>query len=247
MRTNIQIYGENKMKRLWSAKMPSGFTLIELLVVVAVIAVLIAILLPALSNARQMARQIACAANMKTFGLAEAMYTEDNHGAIPPGQTQIWSYWDYHLMGGNGTARYLLDVNMFRCPADTTPACPVQESRYTLAKRSYSANAWMHGDFNAFNNGTPCWPPKRLSDIERPSTTMSIVDSWNRYNTCFYSSLVTVFIPRHFDENGHQNFSQVNELYFDGRVKSVRFDEYIPIPGQMNPADGLWWTHYWGF
>jgi len=224
-----------------------GFTLIELLVVVAIIAVLIAMLLPALANARQMAKLMTCAANMKTFGLAETMYSQDNNGSIPPGLSDRYTMWDGHLSGLGGTTQYILDTGMLRCPADATPDCPDPQTRWTLAKRSYSANAWMHGDFNASSGGTGnCWPPKRLTDIERPSTTMSLVDSWNRWNTCFYGNLADVFIPRHFDEDGHMNYSQANELYFDGSVKAVRYDEYIPIPGQANLADGLWWKHYWG-
>jgi len=105
----------------------------------------------------------------------------------------------------------------------------------------------MHGDFLAHaNGGTPCWPPKRLSEINSPSTTLSIVDSWNPYNTFSYGDLANVFIPRHFDADGHINYSQANELYFDGSVKAVRYDDYIILPGAINPGDGLWVKHYLG-
>jgi prepilin-type N-terminal cleavage/methylation domain-containing protein len=236
--------GDNKMKLY--TKRSFGFTLIELLVVVAIIAVLIAILLPSLVNARQMAKLMTCAANMKTFGLAEGMYTQDNNGSIPPGLSERYSMWDGHLAGLGGTTPYILNVGMYQCPADTTEKCPVQGGRWTLAKRSYSANVWMHGDFVAHTNrGNQCWPPKRLSEIDSPSTTMSLVDSWNPYNTFSYGDVSCVFIPMHFDVDGHMNYSQANELYFDGSVKAVRYDLYILMPNKVtNSNDGLWVKHY---
>jgi prepilin-type processing-associated H-X9-DG protein/prepilin-type N-terminal cleavage/methylation domain-containing protein len=60
-----------------------GFTLIELLVVIGIIALLVSILLPSLNRARQTAQTIACAANMKQFGLGYQMYCDQNHGELP--------------------------------------------------------------------------------------------------------------------------------------------------------------------
>lgn len=60
-----------------------GFTLIELLVVIAIIALLLAVIVPVLRKAKEAAWNVLCRNNLRNYGLAGQMYTQENGAMFP--------------------------------------------------------------------------------------------------------------------------------------------------------------------
>ena len=101
-------------------KLRKGFTLIELLVVIAIIALLLSILMPSLQKVKKQAQAVICRSNLKQWGIAMILYTQDY-------EEKYWHGWGgFGINDSNwwqGAMRpYYENIGEIRnCPSATKP------------------------------------------------------------------------------------------------------------------------------
>lgn len=104
-----------------------AFTLIELLVVIAIITILAAILFPVFSRVREKARQTTCQSNLKQFGNAIMMYTQDYDEKMPLAVPHKSSIGPATVQAHPGVAEFGIHIQLmpyvksreaFHCPDD---------------------------------------------------------------------------------------------------------------------------------
>ena len=166
------------------------FTLIELCVVIAIIAILASMLLPALSRAKETAQAITCANNLKQIHTAFMVYGTDRNDYFPPYIDNTYTAWNWAY--GLHEAGYITNNNLYKCPTSIrllTYECTNGDSdcvRYPNLVYNYYYIAYgynylylgsNHGNWTG--TGASAFPIAKWKQIERPSTTLLLADSWS--------------------------------------------------------------------
>ena len=215
-----------------------AFTLVEVLVTIALIGALAALLVPVLNSARSKARSIVCTGNLRQWGIALLMYTNQNDGVIPRrGQgvnplgvidrSADWfnclpPYFDmppYSKLVAQGKLPRAGDKSVFICPE---------------ASENPSGQYFMPYAMNMYLSPWIRPEPHNSEEIELPSCIVFMADAPGPYSATVPSVQPYSVQARHS--------GCANVLFLDGHVQSFS-GEYLGCgTGDPHRDDVRWLT-----
>ncbi|EIP98701.1 prepilin-type N-terminal cleavage/methylation domain-containing protein [Opitutaceae bacterium TAV1] len=200
-----------------------AFTLIELLTVIAIIGILAAMVLATVGQVRAKARSTKCASNLRQIGVAALLWSNDNKGYIVPcfsgadGPALQMRHWTGLLASYVGWPGDSSDTSKSWNSYNDMPIyqCPSKPDTF-----GYSHNIRL----SPLEGGRGA-PRKTYQDVEIPSQTVFMADSYRPSATdpTYWKSVLRA--PSDSDENNRVNFrhsNAANVLWVDGHVSSQK-------------------------
>jgi prepilin-type N-terminal cleavage/methylation domain-containing protein len=224
-------------RKVLPARFRCGFTLVELLVVIAIIAILAGLLLPAIARSKEKARAAECVSNLRQWGLAYAMYADDNESYLPRrGQgVQTLAQIDRPTDWFNALPIYFaldsfsdLVTNNVKPAAHTKSVfiCPTANDPGGTYFLPYGMN------MNLCPWNLPL--PTKFSEVVLPGSVVALADAPGQYASTFPSVQPYSIVARHN--------SRINLLFLTGQVESFAGTEVGCGTGDPGLAQVRWVT-----
>ncbi|MCM8538436.1 MAG: prepilin-type N-terminal cleavage/methylation domain-containing protein [Lentisphaeraceae bacterium] len=181
------------------------FTLIELLVVVAIIGILMSILMPSVSKALAKSRSAVCKNNLKSVGIANFLYMDNNNGWFNPNQP-VANVSDYRWARNVEFRSYLgWDSESSNSMIPNSGACPDSRSKGVDITATAVKDLRTYGPFAIY--GSKSYRGVRDGWIQSTSSMGYAGDVWGGWQFSMDG-----YDPRHNNS--------VNIVFYDGHVES---------------------------